>query len=128
MKKQTDEYREQPVVTLATIDARHGVPDGTAAESFKQNREQFEEGIDFFALEGGEYRFTWAGYLKVIMPFEDDLAWRVHREVVNAYLAARKEEEAQSELLDRLVKDPAALRAALVDYGNDAEKPARVAM
>jgi hypothetical protein len=131
MLKQTDEYREQPMVTLATIDARHGVPEGTAAESFGQNHEQFAEGIDFFSMECGEYLFTRAGYLKIIMPFDDDLAWRVHCEVVKFYLAARKEKEAQAALLDRvldrLVEDPATIRNALLNYGTSTAKPTRAA-
>ncbi len=73
------------MVTLDMIDELHQAPAGSASESFRQNREQFVEGEDFFTADSGSYLFTEAGYVKIIQPFDDDLSWRVHREFVNSY-------------------------------------------
>lgn len=93
------EYQGQRVVTLAAIDQLHGRPKGAASRSFRHYRQHFVEGADYFVVGGasavpgirkGTPLFTKEGYLKVILPFNDDLSWRIHREVVTAYIRGRE--------------------------------------
>lgn len=103
------EYRGQRVVTFTMIDAVHRRPEGTAGRNFRENRERFIEGEDYFKVCADEIRrrnpgaisnkatedvtvFTEAGYLMLVKSFTDDLAWQVQRQLVNRYF--RKEEPA----------------------------------
>ena len=114
------EYQGRRVVTPAMIDELHQVPDGSASESFRQNRKRFVEGEDFFTADSGAYLFSEAGYVKIIQPFDDDLSWRVHREFVNSYVRSRESgnevQTAQQSSLDSILNDPTALRNALLNY------------
>jgi hypothetical protein len=108
------------VVTLDMIDELHQAPDGSASESFRQNREKFVEGEDFFTADSGSYLFTEAGYVKIIQPFDDDHSWRVHREFVNSYVRSRESgnevQTAQQSSPDRILNNATALRSALFNY------------
>ncbi|BDI41564.1 ORF6N domain-containing protein [Escherichia coli] len=99
------EYRGQRVVTLAMIDEVHQRPEGTASAAYLRNKERFVEGIDTYLIEYSENNvlrpfnvdvpfrglrvFTEAGYLMLTKPFNDDLAWKVQRELVNSYFRTR---------------------------------------
>lgn len=48
------EYNGQRVVTFKDIDAVHNRPNGTASRNFRQNREHFIEGIDFYKVKCSE--------------------------------------------------------------------------
>ena len=121
----TDNYEGQRLVTLAMIDKLHQVRDGSASKSFRENREQFVEGEDFFSGDSGECLFTESGYVKIIWPFDDDLSWQVHRELVNSYMRSRetaKEVQTVEQFsLDMIHNDPATLRAALLNYTESGE-------
>ncbi|ENU6149643.1 ORF6N domain-containing protein [Escherichia coli O103:H2] len=99
------EYRGQRVVTLAMIDEVHQRPEGTASAAYLRNKERFVEGIDTYLIEYSENNvlrpfnvdvpfrglrvFTETGYLMLTKPFNDDLAWKVQRELVNNYFRTR---------------------------------------
>lgn len=99
------EYRGQRVVTLAMIDEVHQRPEGTASAAYLRNKERFVEGIDTYLIEYSENNvlrpfnvdvpfrglrvFTETGYLMLTKPFNDDLAWKVQRELVNSYFRTR---------------------------------------
>ena len=111
------EYQGQRVVTLAMIDELHQAPSGSALASFNRNRDEYIEGDDFI-VNSGSNLFTEAGYLKIVFEFNDDLAWQVHRQMVNANLRAKELANARSaqqdneRLMDFVVDNPAALCAA----------------
>lgn len=101
------EYNGQRVVTFKDIDMVHGRPDGTASRNFRNNRERFIEGEDFFKISPDEIRrtnlfdipdkattdyalITEQGYLMLVKSFTDDLAWEVQRQLVNGYFRVRK--------------------------------------
>ncbi len=105
------QYRNQPVVTLRMIDELHERPEGTARKSFNRNKAQLVENEDYFNVpyeewseilvvhlkddqKGGHRNpmifLTEAGYLMVVKPFGDDLAWKVQRALVRNYFAARE--------------------------------------
>lgn len=96
------EYQGQRVVTFAMIDEAHQRPKGTAKAAFNRNKSRFIEGVDYFSLTqyvirtelpkgtfepnaAGGAVLTELGYLMVVKPFNDDLSWRVQRELVNSY-------------------------------------------
>ncbi|EEU5471252.1 ORF6N domain-containing protein [Escherichia coli] len=101
------EYRGQRVVTLAMIDEVHQRPEGTASAAYLRNKERFVEGIDTYLIEYSENNvlrpfnvdvpfrglrvFTETGYLMLTKPFNDDLAWKVQRELVNNYFRTSKQ-------------------------------------
>lgn len=101
------EYRGQRVVTFSMIDDAHDRPDGTASRAYRENRDRFIEGEDFFSVSTDEIRrdnfytlssmarghvtfLTESGYLMLVKSFTDDLAWRVQRELVNGYFRSRQ--------------------------------------
>ena len=101
------EYNGQRVVTFKDIDTVHDRPDGTASRNFRNNRERFIEGEDFFKISPDEIRrtnlfdipdkattdyalITEQGYLMLVKSFTDDLAWKVQRQLVNGYFRVRK--------------------------------------
>ena len=96
------EFKGQRVVTFKDIDAVHERPEGTAGRNFRENREHFIEGEDFFELtpvkfQSDEIRrvgikspkggiiLTEQGYLMVTKSLTDDLSWKVQRQLVSSY-------------------------------------------
>lgn len=106
---QIKEYRDQRVVTFKDIDTVHKRPDGTASRNFRENRQRFISGVDFFKVtqpdeirrlgitrpQGGIPNeiilITETGYLMLVKSFNDDLAWKVQRELVDSYFRVRAE-------------------------------------
>ncbi|WP_050747604.1 ORF6N domain-containing protein [Sodalis glossinidius] len=84
------------------IDKAHGRPKGTAGRYFRRHHERFIEGRHFFELSSGlivrniptdlfpkkspnGVLITEMGYLLLVKPFQDDLAWEIQEELVNVY-------------------------------------------
>lgn len=123
------EYKGQRVVTFKDIDTVHERPDGTAKRNFNDNKKHFIEGEDFFAIPYSEFctefvpnppkggnpnvpvnLMTEQGYLMLVKSLTDDLAWKVQRELVNAYFEVK-------EFSQEIPKDyPSALRLAADEY------------
>ena len=113
------EYGGVRVVTFKDIDELHGRPDGTARRNFNANKERFIEGEDYFKVCANEIRMhkiveisdkahedivlvTESGYLMITKSFKDELAWQIHRELVNIYFRAKKAENALQNLSPQL--------------------------
>ena len=97
------EYQGHRIVTMSMVDQVHQRPDGTARRTFNEHRDKFREGEDFIELDqpdairtlgltrpqGGTPSkvliFTEVGYLMLVKPFTDPLAWEVQRQLVNNY-------------------------------------------
>lgn len=97
------EYQGQRIVTMAMVDLVHRRPDGTARRTFNEHRDKFREGEDFIELDqadeiralgfsrpqggtpGKILLFTEVGYLMLVKPFTDPLAWEVQRKLVTEY-------------------------------------------
>lgn len=97
------EYKGQRVVTFKDIDMVHKRPDGTARATFNRNKDHFSLGEDYFVCETHEAKeifgisapngialMTEQGYLMLVKPFSDDLAWEVQRQLVKTYFQATK--------------------------------------
>lgn len=119
---QVKEYQGQRVITFKDIDNVHERAEGTANRNFRQNRNKFIPGIDYFELNGGEavnfattnfvgtnpskvrslMLITESGYLMIAKSLTDDLAWEVQRQLVDSYFRARNLENNLSELSPQL--------------------------
>lgn len=106
---QIKEYRGQRVVTFKDIDTVHKRPEGTARKRFNDNRRHFISEVDFYRVtQPSEIRtlgitrpqggipneiilVTETGYLMLVKSFNDDLAWKVQRELVDSYFRVRAE-------------------------------------
>ncbi|WP_367881999.1 ORF6N domain-containing protein [Anaerotruncus colihominis] len=71
-------------------------PRGTASRNFRENRDKFIEGTDYFKVSPDDFRraieemdirqsnvvtvLTESGYLMIVKSLHDDLAWAVQRE------------------------------------------------
>lgn len=97
------EYNGQRVVTFKDIDTVHGRPDGTARVTFNSHKNKFIADEDYFVCDTYEVKklfgitapngatlLTEQGYLMLVKPFGDDLAWEVQRQLVNGYFRARQ--------------------------------------
>lgn len=99
-------YNGQRVVTFKDIDAVHQRPDGTARNAFKRNKKHLIENEDYVVINPNVRKtyirninvpnrgitvFTESGYLMLVKAFNDDLAWKVQRELVNSYFREKDE-------------------------------------
>ena len=109
------EFKGQRVVTFKDVDTVHERPEGTAGRNFRENKDRFVEGEDYFYLEGDKLRafkqatnfvgskarelvlVTEQGYLMLAKSLTDDLSWKVQRQLVTSYFkkdaAPQKEKE-----------------------------------
>ena len=97
------EFKGQRVVTFKDIDMLHERVEGTADRNFRENKEHFIENEDYFVLkknQNNEIRgleipnrgitlITESGYLMLVKSLQDDLAWKVQRELVNNYFRVK---------------------------------------
>jgi len=110
------------------IDQAHERPKNAAKRTFFEHQHRFIEGEDFFRVpvsEKSEFRtfgitipnngmivLTEVGYLMIVKSFNDDLAWRVQRELVKSYF--RKPISTNGGVLNEVVMEELrALRAEM---------------
>lgn len=109
------EFRGQRVVTFKDIDTVHERPEGTAGRNFRENKDRFAEGEDYFYLEGDKLRtfkqttnfvgskarelvlVTEPGYLMLTKSLTDDLSWKVQRQLVSSYFKKEAASQKQKE-------------------------------
>jgi hypothetical protein len=101
------EYEQQRVVTFKDIDELHQRAEGTAGRNFRENKEFFVEGVDYFNLSGESLEkfattnfvgtkvrslilITQTGYPMLTKSMNDSLSWAVQRELVNNYFSPMK--------------------------------------
>ena len=102
------EFSGQRVVTFKDIDMLHERVEGTAKRNFSDNKKHFIENVDYFELSkndvGTDFVLTYgfdkkapkglliteSGYLMLVKSLQDDLAWKVQRELVNNYFRAKQ--------------------------------------
>lgn len=100
------EFKGQRVVTFKDIDMLHGRVEGTAKRNFSDNKKHFIENEDYFFVKPadvqkyeirtseinnrGTYLITESGYLMLVKSLQDDLAWKVQRELVNNYFRIKE--------------------------------------
>ena len=102
------EFNGQRVVTFKDIDMLHERVEGTSNKRFIDNKKHFIEEEDYFEITGDTLRqfkrlpnfgigekasklilITESGYLMLVKSLQDDLAWKVQRELVNNYFRVK---------------------------------------
>lgn len=94
-------WNGEAVITFADIDRVHNRVSGTARRNFEHNKKHLIINRDYYKLSMDEIRslakssnynypkgamvFTKSGYLMIVKSFNDDKAWEVQRDLVNAY-------------------------------------------
>lgn len=105
------EFKKLRVVTFKDIDMLHERVEGTAGRNFRDNKKHFVENEDFFFIKPadignneirrseinnkGTYLITESGYLMLVKSLQDDLAWKVQRELVNNYFRVKESVQAR---------------------------------
>lgn len=98
------ELNGQRVVTFKDIDMLHERVEGTAKSNFYENKKHFIENEDYFIIKKslkyeiptleipnrGITVLTESGYLMLVKSLQDDLAWKVQRELVNNYFRIKE--------------------------------------
>lgn len=102
------EFDGQRVVTFKDIDMLHERVEGTAGRNFRENKKHLIENEDYFSIKGNELKsfkqatnfvgsnakeiilITESGYLMLVKSLQDDLAWKVQRELVNNYFRVKE--------------------------------------
>lgn len=106
------EFNGQRVVTFKDIDMLHERVEGTAKRNFSDNKKHFVKNVDYYELSKSDvgtdfvltYEFdkkapkgillTESGYLMLVKSLQDDLAWKVQRELVNNYFRVKENGQA----------------------------------
>lgn len=96
------EYKGQRVITFKDIDSVHGRAEGTASRNFRENKNRFIDGKDYFRRNSSEAKkeynynapnglilITESGYLMLVKSLTDDTAWAVQRQLVDTYFKAK---------------------------------------
>lgn len=102
------EYNGERVITAWDIAEVHGRNVKRVNEQFRRNKSKLIAGVDYFVLTREEFSksfsatalskfsnnkeipiYTEAGYLMLIRTFEDDLSWKIQRELINNYFRNR---------------------------------------
>lgn len=110
------EFNGQRVVTFKDIDMLHERVEGTAGRNFRDNKKHFVENEDFFFIKPadignneirrseinnkGTYLITESGYLMLVKSLQDDLAWKVQRELVNNYFRVKEIVQAKPKCIE----------------------------
>lgn len=107
------EFNGQRVVTFKDIDMLHERVEGTAKRNFNENKKHLIQNVDYFLIKGEELRelkqstnfvlsnakeitlITESGYLMLVKSLQDDLAWKVQRELVNNYFRVKESIQAK---------------------------------
>ena len=120
------EYNSTPVITFKMMDEIHQKFEGSARKAYNRHKDHLIEGEDFFNVPYDEWSkisavknmdgsknhnfmtfLTQTGYLLLVKTFNDVLAWKIQRQLVNAYFQRQKETVAQvvdSKTLDKMTR------------------------
>ena len=132
------EFNKQRVVTFKDIDMLHERVEGTADRNFRENKlssdgtNRFIEGEDYFILrksQNHEIRgleiphrgitlLTESGYLMLVKSLQDDLAWKVQRELVNNYFRVKSGQALNTSKLSKELKAILMLDEKTVEMDN----------
>lgn len=100
------EFKGQRVVTFKDIDMLHERVEGTARRNFNENKKHLIKDVDYFEVKQSDFQkyeirtleipnrgitvLTESGYLMLVKSLQDDLAWKVQRELVNNYFRVKE--------------------------------------
>lgn len=102
------EWNGERIISCRDIDKIHGRKSGTTLRNLKSNIHKFVVNVDYYKLASdeirrlengngvgysfpqGAYVFTKSGYLMIVKSLNDDKAWEIQRQLVNAYFVLEK--------------------------------------
>lgn len=115
------EYNGQRVITFKDIDRVHERPDGTARKAFNRNKKRFIKDNDYYVITRntpmsvldtlginsvppkGISLISESGYLMIAKVFDDDVAWKVQRQLVDNYFRLQNTNTQSNELTQELI-------------------------
>ena len=128
------EFNGQRVVTFKDIDMLHERVEGTAKRNFNENKKHLIENVDYFFVKPadvqkyeirtseinnrGTYLITESGYLMLVKSLQDDLAWKVQRELVNNYFRVKSGQALNTSKLSKELKAILMLDEKTVEMDN----------
>lgn len=104
------EYKGQRVITTAEMAEHHGLEVRILNQKFRRNRKHFIEGSDFYIVEKSWitncdhdikmlftqnnmneiFLFTESGYLRFVKTINDDKAWEIYGQLIDAYFKSKR--------------------------------------
>lgn len=134
------EFKRLRVVTFKDIDMLHERVEGTAKSNFYENKKHFIENEDYFIIpkslkyeiptleipNRGITVLTESGYLMLVKSLQDDLAWKVQRELVNNYFRVKESVQAKplttEEMLELQFKYAKEVKEEVKEVRNELEE------
>ena len=138
------EFKRLRVVTFKDIDMLHERVEGTAKRNFNENKKHLIQNVDYFLIKGEELRelkqstnfvlsnvkeitlITESGYLMLVKSLQDDLAWKVQRELVNNYFRVKESVQARplttEEMLELQFKYAKEVKEEVQEVRNELEE------
>lgn len=135
------EFNGQRVVTFKDVDMLHERVEGTAKRNFNENKKHLIEDEDYFKMTYKEFStnfvpnskggnpnnevvlLTESGYLMLVKSLQDDLAWKVQRELVNNYFRVKEVVQAKplttEQMLELQFKFTKEVKEKVEILGND---------
>lgn len=128
------EFNEQRVVTFKDIDMLHERVEGTAKRNFNEHKKHLIKDVDYFEVKQSDFQkyeirtleipnrgltlITESGYLMLVKSLQDDLAWKVQRELVNNYFRVKSGQALNTSKLSKELKAILMLDEKTVEMDN----------
>ena len=128
------ELNGQRVVTFKDIDMLHERVEGTAKRNFNEHKKHLIKDVDYFEVKQSDFQkyeirtleipnrgltlITESGYLMLVKSLQDDLAWKVQRELVNNYFRAKSGQALNTSKLSKELKAILMLDEKTVEMDN----------
>ena len=110
------EFNGQRVVIFKDIDMLHERVEGTAKRNFNEHKKHLIKDVDYFEVKQSDFQkyeirtleipnrgltlITESGYLMLVKSLQDDLAWKVQRELVNNYFRVKENVQAKATCIE----------------------------
>lgn len=128
------EFKGQRVVTFKDIDMLHERVEGTAKRNFNEHKKHLIKDVDYFEVKQSDFQkyeirtleipnrgltlITESGYLMLVKSLQDDLAWKVQRELVNNYFRVKSGQSLNTSKLSKELKAILMLDEKTVEMDN----------
>ena len=136
------EFKGQRVVTFKDIDMLHERVEGTAKRNFNEHKKHLIKDVDYFEVKQSDFQkyeirtleipnrgltlITESGYLMLVKSLQDDLAWKVQRELVNNYFRVKENVQARQltteEMLELQFKYAKEVKEEVKEVRNELEE------
>ena len=136
------EFKRLRVVTFKDIDMLHERVEGTAKRNFNEHKKHLIKDVDYFEVKQSDFQkyeirtleipnrgltlITESGYLMLVKSLQDDLAWKVQRELVNNYFRVKESVQARplttEEMLELQFKYAKEVKEEVKEVRNELEE------